>query len=403
MKRAILTCTTAMVSLGMAAMPAHAAPGNTATLKPTAVPTAQVVYDVARLGNPLGGSYGQGSSITNRGEVAGFDALPGNTVMHAVRWRNGYAPQDLGTLGGPNSAIAWPNRNESGAMAGVAETSTPQPRGETWSCAAAVFYLAPPTGDVCLGFKDQNGAMSALPTLGGDNGFATGINGSGQIVGWAENTVQDPTCNAPQVLQFEAVVWGPKGQVTQLPAIENDPDSAATAINDQGQVVGISGICSNAIGGLSAAHMVLWQNGAATNLGSLGGIAWNTPMDISQKGHVTGFSDLPGDGGNSPNFHAFFWAPKGGIQNLNTLPGDAISEGLGINDKDQVVGASYPSSHAFIWQNGVMTDLNNLVAPGTTLVLIDAQEINDAGAITGEAQDPNTGAISAFVATPKPK
>jgi uncharacterized membrane protein len=164
------------LSLAAAAMPACAAsPKN----------TNGVVYDVISLGNPLGGTYGQGSSITNRGQVAGFDALPGNTIMHAVRWRGGYAPQDLDTLGGPNSAIAWPNRNESGQMAGVAETSTPQPYGEYWSCALAVFYLAPPTGDVCLGFRYQNGTMSALPTLGGDNGFATGINSSGQIVGWA--------------------------------------------------------------------------------------------------------------------------------------------------------------------------------------------------------------------------
>src|SRR6202040_3809947 len=128
MKSAILTCAAAMLSLAPAANPACAA----------AAPKSTGVYDVASLGNPLGGSYGQGSSITNRGEVAGFDALPGNTVMHAVRWRNGYAPQDLGTLGGPNSAVAWPNRNDSGAMAGVAETSTTQPNGEYWSCALAV-------------------------------------------------------------------------------------------------------------------------------------------------------------------------------------------------------------------------------------------------------------------------
>src|ERR1700730_3158079 len=73
MKHTILICTTAIVSLGMAAMSAHAAPGNTAPLKPEAVPKPQVVYDVASLGNPLGGSYGQGSSITNSGQVAGFD------------------------------------------------------------------------------------------------------------------------------------------------------------------------------------------------------------------------------------------------------------------------------------------------------------------------------------------
>jgi len=403
MKHTILICTTAIVSLGMAAMSAHAAPGNTAPLKPEAVPKPQVVYDVASLGNPLGGSYGQGSSITNSGQVAGFDALPGNTIMHAVRWRNGYAPQDLGTLGGPNSAVAWPNRNDSGAMAGVAETSTTQPNGEYWSCALAVFYLAPPTGNVCLGFRWKDGTMAALPTLGGDNGFATGINNRGQIVGWAENTVHDPTCNAPQVLQFEAVIWDPQGQVTQLPPIGSDPDGAATAINQKGQVVGISGLCANAIGGASAEHMALWQNNTVTNLPTLGGQYWNTPMDINENGDVTGFSDLPGDSVASPNFNAFIWTRRGGAMNLGTLSGDALSEGLGVNDKDQVVGVSFPSSHAFIWQNGVMTDLNSLVAAGTTLVLIDAQEINDAGTITGEAQDPNTGAISAFIAIPRPR
>jgi probable HAF family extracellular repeat protein len=318
-----------------------------------------------------------------------------------VRWRNGTAPQDLGTLGGANSAIAWPNRNEAGIMAGVSETSTPQPNGESWSCALAVFFLAPPTGNVCLGFVWKNGTMSPLPTLGGDNGFATGVNERGQVVGWAETPVHDPTCASPQVLQFEAVEWDPNGKPVELPPIEGDPDGAATAINARGQAVGISGICSNAIGGLSATHMVLWQNGTATDLGSLGGIAWNTPMDISEKGDVTGFSDLPGDGGDSPNFHAFFWTPRGGVQDLNTLPGDTISEGLGINDKDQVVGVSYPSSHAVIWQSGTMTDLNSLAAPGTTLVLIAAQEINDSGVITGQAQDPSTGAFSAFVAVPR--
>lgn len=393
MKSAFLTCAAATLSLMAAAIPDCAAD----------LPKHTVVYDVLNLGNPLGGTYGQGSSITNSGQVGGFDALPGNTVMHAVRWRNGYAPQDLGTLGGPNSAIAWPNRNDSGAMAGVAETSTAQPKGEYWSCSLAVFYLAPPTGNVCLGFRWKDGTMTALPTLGGDNGFATGINNRGQIVGWAENAVHDPTCNAPQVLQFEAVMWGPKGQVTQLPPIGNDPDGAATAINQKGQVIGISGLCANAIGGASAEHMALWQNNMVTSLPTLGGQYWNTPMDINEKGGVTGFSDLPGDSAASPNFNAFIWTKRRGTVNLGTLLGDVLSEGLGINDKDQVVGASYPSTRAFIWQNGVITDLNSLVAPGTSLVLIDAQEINDAGAITGEAQDPNTGAVSAFVAIPRPK
>jgi probable HAF family extracellular repeat protein len=149
--------------------------------------------------------------------------------------------------------------------------------------------------------------------------------------------------------------------------------------------------------------MALWQNNTVTSLPTLGGQYWNTPMDINENGDVTGFSDLPGDSVASPNFNAFIWTTRGGTVNLGTLSGDALSEGLGINDKGQVVGVSFPSSHAFIWRNGVMTDLNSLVAPGTTLVLIDAQEINDAGTITGEAQDPNTGSISAFIAIPRPR
>ena len=51
--------------------------------------------------------------------------------------------------------------------------------------------------------------MTQLPTLGGPNGFATGVNNLNQIVGWAENTVHDPTCTLPQILQFEAVIYGP--------------------------------------------------------------------------------------------------------------------------------------------------------------------------------------------------
>ena len=115
---------------------------------------------------------------------------------------------------------------------------------------------------------------------------------------------------------------------------------------------------------------------------------------------MTGFSDLAGDSPDSPNFNAFLWAKSGGTQNLGVLPGDSISEGLGINDEDQVVGVSYPSSHAFIWQNGTLMDLNTLVAPGSQYLLIDAQEISDIGVITGEALDTTSGAIVGFEATP---
>jgi len=250
----------------------------------------------------------------------------------------------------------------------------------------------------------EDGEMRALPTLGGNNGFATGANNRGEVVGWAENTVQDPTCVAPQVLQFRAVIWGPKDdQIHELLPLPGDTSSAATAINNKGQVVGISGTCDQAVGRHTAAHMVLWEKGTATDLGNLGAPWWNTPMAINQRGDVVGFAGVPGGDADNPILHAFLWTRRDGIQDLGTLPGDATSEAHGINERGQVVGVSCDAAgncRAFIWEDGVMTDLNTLVAPGYTGILTTAQDINARGEITGRAFDPVTGERPAFLATP---
>jgi probable HAF family extracellular repeat protein len=378
----------------------------------------RTMYRVINLGDPEGGAISQGTTNNQPGWTAGYSTLPDYT-MHAELWRDG-AAKSLGTLGGPNSAVAWPNRNQHGLIVGIAETAQMQPLGEQWSCYLAVFFVG--DGHVCRGFVWRNGVMSSLPTLGGDNGFATGVNDVGQIVGWAENTTHDPTCNeftnTHQVLQFEAVMWVRDADDSQyralaLPPYAGDLDGAATAINQWGTAVGISGICDGAIGGGTAQHMVMWRSGRVVrSLPTLGGAYWNTPMDINNLGDVAGFSDLPGDGPTfgQANFHAFFWSQRPyacsgrvvtGTCDLGTLaPGD-VSEALGVNDWGQVVGVSLPSGHAFLWQNGIMTDLNSLVVPGTTnLILTDAQDVNDLGEITGTAKDPGTGATVAFEAVP---
>ena len=100
--------------------------------------------------------------------------------------------------------------------------------------------------------------MQALPTLGGINGYAAGVNDRGQVVGWAETPVHDPTCSAPQVLQFRAVLWEPRRhRKRELRPFPGDSTSAATAINNRGQAVGISGECDVAVGRFSARRAVL--------------------------------------------------------------------------------------------------------------------------------------------------
>ena len=363
-------------------------------------------YKIINLG-ALGGTSSAGNGINNRGWVTGAANLQGDKNARAALWAYGLK-FDLGTLGGPNSGVFFPVKNNTGKIAGVAETVDTDPLGEQWSCS---FFFPSVTGHTCLGFV-WNGHMMALATLGGNNGFAAGINNAGQIVGWAENTVHDPTCAGPngrnQVLQFEAVIWGSDGQIQQqLPPFGDDPDSAAVAINNKGQVVGISGLCDQAVGRFSARHAVLWENGVPTDIGNFGGIAWNTPVAINEKGQVAGFSDFPGDADGSFTGHAFFWTKGTPIEDLGTLRGDFLSLGLGMNNRGQVVGYSIGPNglRAFLWEGGPLIDLNSILPPGSSLTLQIAGDINDRGEITGVFVDRNSttctsNAGCAFLAIP---
>ena len=148
-------------------------------------------YQVSTLPS-LGGTSSGGNSINDLSWVAGYSRLPDRN-RHATLWRNS-SLTDLGTLGGPNSSVTWNVKNTAGIIVGISQTPTPEPLGESWS--SATFYSSPNNvGFINLGFVWQNGQMRGLPNFpGGNNGFATGANNLGQVVGWAENGVHDPTC-----------------------------------------------------------------------------------------------------------------------------------------------------------------------------------------------------------------
>lgn len=368
---------------------------------------ANATYQVAKLPT-LGGTLSRGLAINQRGQVAGFSNQADGTRRAAV-WQNG-AVQSLGTLGGPNSSVPWPGLNDHGTVVGISQTGTVDPLDEPWSCEAGAF-LAGPTNLICRGFVWKNGVMRELPPLGGNHSFATALNNAGQIVGWAETAVVDPTCSPTdgQVLQFRAVRWELKNnkvEKRQLPPFPGDSASAATAINDAGQAVGISGDCDQAVGRFSARHAVLWsRNGQVQEIPNLGGLSWHTPMDINHQGDVVGFSNPPGEAPLGTFIsHAFLWMNGAATaQDLGTLPGDVLSEAFAINSRGQVVGVSFGGvngSHAFIYENGVMTDLNTILGTGNGDIFQSAQDINDAGQITGRVKDAATGLTFTFVATP---
>src|SRR5438128_439148 len=369
-------------------------------------------YQVSNL-DTLGGTSSGGNSINNQTWVAGYSRLAGDQTRHAALWRSGLL-SDLGTLGGPNSSVTWNVKNTEGVIVGISQTADPEPLGEFWSSSA--FY-GPPynVGFINLGFvweQNQQNQMRGLPNFpGGNNGFATGANNLRQAVGWAENDIHDPTCVSPQVLQFRPAMWtlGPPDQIQDLPLIPGDTSGAATAINDNGQIVGISGICDQAIGRHTAKHAVLWENGGVTDIyPDAPAPWWNTPTAINQRGDIVGFAGDPafveGD-----IVHAFMWTKEDGIRQLKPLPRrtppHVDSEAYGINEARQVVGiscdADFVDCRGVVWNHGnTPTDLNDLKAPGYTARLESAKDINDKGEITGRAID-SAGVRTAYLAEPQ--
>ena len=259
------------------------------------------LYTVTDLGT-LGGSFSVAYGANSAGRVGGAAALPGGNV-HGFLSGIGGTKYDLGTLGGPNSQANRPNGAVDLSM--VSETSKADPLNEDF-CGFGSHL-------VCLG-AIWNGAIAPLPTLGGNNAMAIISNNRGQIVGVAENGTHDANCPLPQVLDYEAVVWGPgQGDVQGLPPLSGDTVGFALGINERGQVVGSSGTCANtvvtAVGLFVGAHAVLWDSGTVTSLGSLGGTMGKAGA-INDRGEVAGFSSLPGDS----SVHSFLWTREGGCR-----------------------------------------------------------------------------------------
>jgi len=362
-------------------------------------------YRVIDLGT-LGGSASAGNAINNIGWVTGFSTTADGTEL-ATLWAKG-VQKPLGTLGGPNSDVAWPVKNNFGLISGVSENGVHDPLNETFSCPA--FGLV--SGNSCVAFAWQDGVMQQLPGLGGNNSIGAGDNNSGQIVGWAENGVSDPTCAPPspgasQFLQFEATLWerdhSGAWRVRELTPYPGDPDGAATAINDLGQAVGISGQCDVAIGAYSAIHALLWENGKPINLGNLGGHGWNTPAAINNRGVITGFVNGPNDvvdGQLQIRWVAFIWTKERGMQSIGTLPGDAMSQATDINNANQIVGVSYSdfffdNPRAFLYQNGTITPLNALIGSAAANWDISSTGgINDRGVIAAQANLVSNGVVT---------
>jgi probable HAF family extracellular repeat protein len=171
--------------------------------------------------------------------------------------------------------------------------------------------------------------------------------------------------------------------------------SGATAINNAGQVAG----GANTAAGVN--HAFLWTPGATSgvptnpqmqDLGTLPGFLNSQAWALNNAGQVAGqVSEASG-----ANADAFYWNGTA-LQDLGTLGGTrtiawALNNAVPGGHPVQVVGESwtgalnpngFPIDHAFLWQNGVMTDLNNQLPANSGWVLTVARGINDNQQVVG--------------------
>ena len=84
----------------------------------------------------------------------------------------------------------------------------------------------------------------------------------------------------------------------------------------------------------------------------------NAALAINDRRQIVGASDIASD----TYQHAFLWQ-NGTMSDLGTLPGDVITAAVAINNRGQVTGVSEDDNNnirSFLWQNGTMYDLNDL-------------------------------------------
>jgi probable HAF family extracellular repeat protein len=266
----------------------------------------------------LGGNESVAFAINDHDRVVGWalNTIPdqftssvfaaGATQAHAVLWRDGVI-QDLGTLGGPDSAAYFVN--ERGQIAGQSLTnSIPN--------SATGF----PTQDP---FLWENGKMLDLGTLGGTNGYPLALNNRGQVAGISNligDQIRHPFLWENGVMKDLGTFGGSFGFINWL--------------NDAGEAVG-----NAEYPGDQVYRPALWKNGAIIDLGTTQGRPCGYALGINSAGQVVGTTEDCLDEPQSR--HAFLWE-NGDIVDLNTLipPGsDLLLRGASnINDRGQIAG-----------------------------------------------------------------
>jgi probable HAF family extracellular repeat protein len=180
----------------------------------------------------------------------------------------------------------------------------------------------------------EKDGMEELGSLGGSYTVSSAINNRGEVAGTSEDAAGNE----------RAFLWTESDGMIDLGTLGGDT-SFAYDINERGQVAGRS------LNENGNARAFIWdRRGGMRDIDTLGGDeSW--ALAINARGQIAGYSCTGGEfthPSRGPctegDRHAFLWSEKTGMVDLG-VPG-AQSDGLGINDRGDVVGQYCPSGNA---------------------------------------------------------
>jgi len=285
----------------------------------------------------LGGSSSWATDVNEHDQVVMISSLPGDTDAHIALYSNGHLrdiSEEYNLI--TSDYVAWANAINN--------------RGE-------------------IGINDPIGSAAVLNHgrffgLGlGTYSTTLGINGPGKVVGYL-------TINGlPKAFSYyrgDVMLFGPTG---------SEAISAAAAINNCGVIVGWSSVSYTI-----PVQAWIYQNGVTSYLAPFGHPE-SVANDINNSG------DVVGSYYDGATFHGFLYR-DGTFTSIGKS-----SYAFAINDSGQVVGEINPNSssilaqggvtHAFLYENGTMIDLNTLIDPTSGWELVEAFAINNRGSIVG--------------------